>query len=174
MLFEDSNFLSEDSKDFINDQILTNEFPFYMNDHAVPGDNVKNMMHVVLPRIEDRDKTYRENKFLNEFVKILNEFCNKNKLRYNEILRIAVNLTYYNGVKDMSPTHCDHEFEHNQLLIYLNDPLDKDSCTVIINEQGSEIKIKPEKYKGVCFSRMPHYASFPKIGERYVLVFTFR
>jgi len=175
MILEDINFLSDNSINFIENVILTNKFPLYMQNEAVENDNIKNMTHIVLPRIEDRDETYKTNVYYKEFVNILNDFCLKNKIKYDEILRICVNLTYNNGISDKSPIHCDHKFEHNQLLIYLNEPLDNNSSTILLDESYNIIKeIKPKKYKGLFFSKMPHYLKFPKKGERYVLVFTFR
>lgn len=175
MIIEDKNFLSKDSIEFIESFVMTNKCPFYVQHEAVPGDNTKNMTHVVLPRVEIRDETYTVHPYHKNFVNILNDFCIKNYVKYNEILRISINLTYYNGVRDKSPTHCDHEFEHNQLLVYLNNPLDKKSFTILLDDNNNEIKkIRPEKFKGVLFGRMSHYLYYPKIGERYILIFTFR
>ena len=50
---------------------------------------------------------------------------------------------------------------------------DKKSYTVIKNGK-KEIKVRPEKYKGVCFDNQPHYLYFPKKGLRAVMVFTFK
>ena len=175
MILEDNNFLSDSSIDFIENYIMTNKCPFYMQFEAVRGDNTKNMTHIVLPRVEERDDTYTKHPYHENFVNILDDFCNKNNIKYEEIFRIAINLTYHNGVSNKSPTHCDHQFEHNQLLVYLNEPLDKKSSTILLDDNDNEIKeILPEKFKGVSFSKMPHYLYYPKIGERYILVFTFR
>ena len=175
MIIEDTNFLSDSSISFIENYVMTNNFPFYMQHEAVKGDNLKNMTHVVLPRVEERDDSYIKHPHYENFVNILNDFCIKNDIKYDEIFRIAINLTYYNGINDKSPTHCDHEFEHNQLLVYLNEPLDKKSSTILLDDNNNVIReILPEKFKGVSFSKMPHYLNFPKIGERYILVFTFR
>jgi len=81
--------------------------------------------------------------------------------------------------------HIDYAGYHKQLLIYLNDPIDKESHTVILDEDaplgipddGNQKQLKrviPEKYKGVCFENLPHYQVYPKFGERIVSVFTFR
>tara|TARA_B110000285_G_C14729660_1_gene425846 strand:+ start:48 stop:572 length:525 start_codon:yes stop_codon:yes gene_type:complete len=171
----DKNFLSDKSIDFIENYIMTNNFPFYMQYEAVSGDNIKNMCHVVLPRVEERAEMYVKHPHHKSFVNILDDFCIKNLINYDEIYRIAINLTYHNGISDKSPTHCDHKFEHNQLLVYLNDPLDKKASTVLLNDNDEVYnEIYPEKYKGLFFSKMSHYLKFPKIGERYILVITFR
>ena len=98
----------------------------------------------------------------------------KNLQQLKEILRIAVNLTYNNGEK-CSPIHQDHHFPHNQLLVYLNTPIDKNAKTVIYDNNEKTIlkKITPEKFKGVCFENKPHSLIHPTKGDRLVLVYTF-
>ena len=171
----DDNFLSDKSIHFIENWILTEKCPFYVQPHAVEGDNVKNLVHVVLSRPELREKDYKPHIYHSYFIDILSDFCSKHNIKFNEILRICINILYYNGVRDESPVHTDHDFDHKQLLIYLNDPLDKESKTVLLDDNNNVYReVCPEKYKGVMFSKMPHYAIYPKVGERYLLVFTFR
>jgi len=174
-IITDNKFLSDKSKNFIENFILTNKCPFYVQHEAVGGDNTKNLTHTVLPREEYREKNYEPHIYYDYFVDILSDFCSKHDIKFYEILRIAINISYYNGVTDKSPVHTDHEFDHNQLLVYLNDPLDKESKTVLLDNNNDVYKeFYPEKYKGVMFSKMPHYVIYPRVGERYILVFTFR
>jgi hypothetical protein len=175
MIIEDKNFLSKDNIDFIESYIFSNNFPLYMQNSSVKNDNIKSMTHIVLPRIEERNNYNETHPFYENFVSILSNFCSKNKINYNELLRIAVNFTYNNGISDISPIHIDHNFEHNQLLLYLNKPLDKNCKTVLLDDNNNVVKeIYPEKFKGLFFKKMPHYMVFPKMGERYILVFTVR
>ena len=44
---------------------------------------------------------------------------------------------------------------------------------LFIEDNKKILKIKPEKYKGVCFDGQPHYFKFPKSKIRLVVVFTF-
>ena len=171
----DNNFLSDRSINFIENWILTNKCPFYVQSVMHNNDKTKNLTHIVLPRIEERQKEDKQHIYHSYFVDILFDFCLKHDVKFDEILRISINVTYYNGVSDKSPIHLDHEFEHNQLLVYLNDPLDKKSKTVILDDNNNVYReIYPEKYKGIMFPKMPHYVVYPKLGERYILVFTFR
>mgnify|MGYP003628840847 FL=1 len=167
----DDNFLSSDSKEFIESYILTRHFPLYMQGESVVDDETPFLNHVVLARPEMKDFTDKH-EYHDTFVKILDEFCNNNDISYNEVLRICVNFTFYNGIRDESPTHVDHDFEHNQLIVYLNEPLDSKSSTVILDE--NKTKIAPKKYRGLSFGKIEHYHYYPKIGGRYVLVFTFK
>jgi len=93
-----------------------------------------------------------------------------NKLTYKKILRCALNLTFPQKVKNSEP-HLDHSYEHKTLLIYLND---NDGDTVILDKKNKIWKkVKPKKYKGVCFPYRYHYQFYPKSGIRAVDVYTF-
>jgi hypothetical protein len=50
--------------------------------------------------------------------------------------------------------------------------MDRQSFTVVLDE--NESKIAPRKYRGVSFGKIEHYHYYPKVGDRYVLIFTFR
>ena len=175
MIKEDNNFLSNRSKEFIDHRLLGSDFPMYYTNYAVNmADGAENFTHVVLRRKEERVRNEAVHPFYQNFIKILDEFCNKNKISYREVLRICVNFNFPSGAKK-SATHVDHEVNHNQLLVYLNNPMDKKSSTVLLDDNNKKVKeIFPEKYKGVFFPKMPHYVNFPEKGGRFVLVFTMR
>jgi hypothetical protein len=61
------------------------------------------------------------------------------------------------------------------MLIYLNQPEDKESKTVILDKMGKKIlkEIKPEAYKVICFEDALHYMYFPKKGIRMIAITTF-
>ena len=66
----------------------------------------------------------------------------------------------------------DEQDKHKQLIVYLNQPMDRQSFTVVLDE--NESKIAPRKYRGVSFGKIEHYHYYPKVGDRYVLIFTYR
>ena len=175
---EDNNFLSFEQKEFINGTVLSpNSFPFYHQRGASTSEDDNSILsHIVKIRPEIREEGEIFNSYTGHvFEDILRTFCKKNNIAIKESLRIAVNFTYNNGAISC-PIHLDHEFPHKQLLIYLNEPLDKQAKTVILDKDEKTIlkEITPEQYKGVCFNDKPHYHYYPKIGERIVAVFTFR
>ena len=173
-LKEDENFLSDNDKSYIDSNILSNNFPWYIQTTTVKGEkNLKKYFsHYVLRRPEERKKDEVFNSPQSEFcVNILNSFCNKHKIKVNKILRICFNLTYNNGYKKCD-VHEDHNYNHKQLLIYLNN-CEKESYTVVIDDD-KKIKINPKKFKGVCFDKKPHYHYYPKKEIRIVLIITFR
>jgi hypothetical protein len=143
------------------------------------------MGHTLIFRPEDRVNNQIYNSVHAEvFEDMLITFCNKNQVEYNETLRGSINLTFNNGQGECFP-HIDEVGYYKLLLIYLNDPADKESHTVILGmdtplgvpDDGKQQQLKrivPEKYKGVCFENQPHYQVYPRFGERIVGVFTFR
>ena len=175
MIIEDKNFLSARSKKFIESTILSNNFPLYHSNYAVDAnDAIENLTHVILRRQEDRSVNEPMHPLYHSFVKILDEFCNKHKISYREVLRICINFSYPSGSKK-SAVHVDHEYKHDQLLIYLNDPKDKTSSTVLLDDKYKKVReVFPEKYKGIFFPKMPHYVNLPKKGGRFIAVFTLR
>ena len=183
---EDSDFLTDEHKQSI-EAVRTVGFPYFYqptDNYYEPFEHIF-LGHTLIFRPEDRinNKVYNSS-YAEIFENMLITFCNKNKVEYNETLRGAINLTFNNGQDKCFP-HIDHTGYHKQLLIYLNDPADKESHTVILDKDtpletsydGKQKQLKrvvPEKYKGVCFENLPHYQVYPKFGERIVSVFTFK
>lgn len=176
VIIEDNNFLSSSSKNFIDTILLSNDFPFYYYPQSTEGDDNGNLCHIVLKRPEHRNNTENgiNSHVYNECVSILNEFTKKHKITYKTLFRIAVNFSFNTGNK-ISPIHKDHDFKHNQLLIYLRCK-DKKASTFIYNESKKNIikEVYPEEYKGLYFNSLPHCLQFPKQGERIILVYTFK
>ena len=176
-LVEDNNFLSEKSKDYIENVILQNSFPYYYQSSATYNDdNNPYMCHIAIKRPEERDDGEKFNStYAEPICNFLLEFCNKHNIKINEILRCAVNITY-NSPDEYCPIHMDHEYEHKQLLLYINEPIDKNSNLIIYDWDGTtKLKeISPTKFKGVCFEGRPHSIKYPEKGDRIVIVYTFK
>jgi hypothetical protein len=180
MFFKESkNFLSKDNKNFIENIILKDKmFPWYTLQETVK--NIKFnppdifLGHTVLERLENVDiRNVINSTFYEQTKNILDNFLNSIKVKKYFFTRISYNLTINNG-HERCPTHMDHDYKHNQIIIYLNDCIDKNSKTVILDDNKKIIKeISPEKNKGICFGSNPHYHFFPTKGVRIVLVATF-
>ena len=93
----DDKFLSNESKEFIENYILTRHFPLYMQGESVVDDETPFLNHVVLARPEMKD-FIEKHEHHDTFVKMLDEFCDKNNISYSEVLRICVNFTFFNNV----------------------------------------------------------------------------
>lgn len=172
---EDKNFLKKHHEKFIEDVVMGENFPFYILKNAAEKDGCDLLTHIIKHRAENIDVGNPEfnSNFYPDALNIVYSFFSKNKIKFKKILRLAFNLTYNNGF-DKCGLHEDHSYPHKQLIIYLNDVLDKNSKTVILDKNKKIFKeIIPEKYKGVCFDSHLHYHYFPKKGKRIVLVCTF-
>jgi hypothetical protein len=120
---EDKNFLTDEQKNFIEDHILgQRDFTYFFQPSSAEGDGCAGLSHFAIRRPEQRtDKDeYYNSAYAIDLEKILRHFCKKNKININEILRIAVNLSFNNGCKSCN-IHLDHPYPHKQLLVYLND-----------------------------------------------------
>ena len=177
----DKNFLTKDQKNFIKLHIFNTKFPWYLQTHFLDDSDEKNITnffsHLVVRRVEETGNNMSYNSSFGPFVKeVLDTFCKKHKIKYKTIYRSVFNLTFNNGI-DVCGTHKDHynNLKHKQLLIYLNDPEDKNTPTVILNKKRNTIikKTYPEQFKGILFNDEPHYMIFPKVGLRCVLITTF-
>lgn len=175
---ENTNFLSIDSKKFLNETVMGDNFPYFFQTGSTIDDNYEMLSHTILRRPEERNINEKFNSsFSDNFIKIFSEFIEKNNLKQKypniELLRMSVNLTFNNGTKHC-PIHIDHNYPHFQLIVYLNDA-DNKSKTVILNEKNKVIKkIIPKKFKGILFDNKKHYHFYPTKGIRSIIVYTFR
>jgi hypothetical protein len=175
MFFKESNnFLTNKNKKFIEEIVLGNTFPFYFNNNINKKEKGHFLTHIFITRLEDRPfKSHINSTFYSEALDIVNSFFKKLNIKYEEIYRMAINITFNNKFKKCH-IHKDHLFPHKQLIIYLNDA-DSSSKTIILNDKKKVLKkITPEKYKGICFDSLYHYHFYPKTGARIVLVVTFK
>lgn len=178
MLFiEDDNFLKQEHKDFIKNVILNCEFPFFIQQYTTEKDDETSgvLVHTLAKRLENRSQDeWLCSEYGHIFLDMAETFFKKNNISYKTLHRAAVNFTYNTGTERCS-THLDHDFPHKQLLVYLNEVKDKNSKTVILdNDEKTVLKeVYPKEYKGVCFDAKPHFHIFPKVGSRIVFVITF-
>ena len=176
---EDSDFLTDEHKQAI-EAVRTDDFPYFYQPsfetaYYEPFTHVL-LCHILILRQEERKNNQVYNSVFSKiFEDMLVTFCNKNQVEHNETLRVSINLTFNNG-QDKCLPHTDHKYYYKHLLIYLNDPVDNKSHTVVLDadEKHQLKRIVPEKYKGVCFENLPHYQIYPKFGDRRVGVFTFK
>jgi hypothetical protein len=172
LIKQSKNFLSKNKKKQIEEVLNTVSFPLYMAQSFKNSFEYPYLTHVILKRTEDRKDDNCSSIYADFFLDMLKSFCVKNKIKVNNVFRVAVNMTFNFGVKK-SIVHEDHNFDHKQLIIYLND-CDQNSKTILLNNKNKVIKeITPEKYKGVVFDKCPHYMIYPKTGYRVIVVYTF-
>ena len=103
---------------------------------------------------------------------IFTRFCSENNIKFNNVLRAAINTTVYDPA-ETNTIHVDHNFPHYNFLLYLNE-FDNGS-TILYNE--NEIitkKIIPNKFDVVVFPGQKHAHGHCEVGQRrVVMVVTF-
>ncbi len=178
---EKQNFLTKENKKFIEEVVYGKNFPVFFQQGItlLPGtinDRPKDVMfcHVVLKRLEQtqnlKDAINTDDLVYTNTLDILNNFCKKIGEKPNFYTRIAYNITIPNKNKTCG-VHLDHEYNHKQIIIYLND---SSGDTFIVDKNNNVLKKIPYKAgKGVCFENLPHYQEYPKFGARIALVATF-
>jgi len=169
---QDDDFLSKESKDFIDHEVLGLNFSFFHKTRIIEGDDRYNgfFEHTILRAGEDNWNS----KYHPWGEGILQDFVSKNNLTYKLIHRMSINLTYNNGMIKC-PVHKDHLFPHKQLIVYLNDVQDKKAKLFILDDDEKKIlkKVTPKQYRGVCFNNSHHWHYHPRFGERLAFVTTF-
>ncbi len=130
-------YMPEQDIQEIEKNVLNNShFPWFWEGRTT-SDNYPAMMHVMVGRYDEPPLTeFKINSpWFHLFERIFLDFCHKNNIQVNQILRAAVNLTWYSEDKYGDP-HVDHPGEHGHkvCMMYLHD-LDY-GPTFIFNEKG--------------------------------------
>ena len=176
MILEKNNIIHPNDLKIINDLIIDKKISFVFQNNSVPIFKKKDFYfeHCIIERKEKiNDKDRYKSIHCQNFLRVFSHVFSKFKIKEAEIYRAAINLTVNNSAKKC-PIHYDHNYEHKQILIYLNDS-DKNSKPVILNKKNKKLKeITPKKNKGILFDYLPHYHYFPKTGYRLVMVITFK
>jgi len=94
---EDRDFLLPEDKHTLDEITLNGFFPFYLQKNTIGKDNKHFLSHIIVGRVEYRKENDNgiNSKYADFFIKILDQFCNKNKIKYKNILRYSLNLAFY-------------------------------------------------------------------------------
>ncbi len=171
-----------DSKEikYINQVILDETIPWYYNrktistNHSGIGDNGV-FTHVLLNRYEATKNCDIESRItsihFDFFINIFKNFCDKQQIKFENIFRMSLNLTFSN-VNKHGIVHIDHDFEHKNFILYLNKFTD--GSTYIFEGKKIVAEIPAKQNRAVIFDGVEHAQGFCSQGEyRYVLVTTF-
>ena len=85
---EDRDFLLPEDKHTLDEITLNGYFPFYLQKNTIGKDNKHFLSHIIVGRVEQRDKNDKgiSSNYAEFFIKILNQFCKKNNIKYKNIL----------------------------------------------------------------------------------------
>jgi len=158
-------------------EILDNISPFLSLSYRPAGEgNPQFFVHSLMPRAGGDDSYPKpgavSSTYYDFFHNIFKNFCEKNSIKVNMVLRSAVNFSFSEPYVH-SPIHVDHTFPHNVFIAYLNNF----SCgeTLLFDDNNVLVdKIVPEKYCAVVFDGQKHaIAPCSPYEIRIVLVTTF-
>ena len=180
-------------RDFIENYILGPYFPWFWQDKQTYGDeddipkqikpyiqsyNGQFLSHTLLFRTEIESTKYNErpskeiSPHFEFFLELFNRFMMANNLKYKNIFRANLNLTWHNSNLHTAP-HLDHHWPHNNFIMYLT------SCdqgqTVIWSDDFSTSYFVPcVQYTAVNFKQHWHAQRYPAAGtKRLAFVLTY-
>lgn len=157
----------------INKVVLGNEIPWYFSQHSVFGDNLSYFSHVLIHRKEQKANQEHNSPLTNFFIDILQQILKENSIAYNEILRASLNTTFFND-KPTGTVHLDHDFEHNNFIMYLEDVSDAGTVIYKENDLTKQYITQSNQFNYVIFPGFKHAQLFPLPGKRRtVFVATF-
>lgn len=173
----DNTFLPQET-DIINNEILGDNFPWYLQKSSTSQDDIPFFSHVLVNRSNDRNTDGKVNSEYYYFFKsILDRISNNNNLNIDRIYRASLNLTYPTPNELHGVPHIDHNFPHRSCILYLNNSsgntvLFKDPINnklIITNE------VEPKQGRAFFFNGMTYHSVRPSQGNdvRAICVFTF-
>ena len=173
-IIEDAANLKTDQINHINDVILGNDIPWFFSNDSVYGDGLSYFSHTLIHR-KEQNKNFESNSPLTDFfIEIFNQQVIKHNIQVNEILRASLNATFYED-KQFGSIHLDHEFGHNNFIMYL-DTIDNAGTGIFKDKESALVYIsKCVKFNYIIFPGLLHAQQYPPPGKRRVVfVLTFR
>jgi hypothetical protein len=188
----DENFIGPSNQEELDNIISNENFPWYINQSSAL-EKYPFLGHTLIPRYNPKteDPSINSNYFY-PFYAIFLQFCNKHNLKVDQIYRSSINLTTNHDLSVMGDPHVDHEYEHMNLIMYLNDipQVSKyNGSTIIFDQQYDGEKtayeiserftikheISAQKGKIICFNgKYYHTIKWPPPGiMRFTCIFTF-
>ena len=100
----------------------TNNGPDIMYEHDEEYNNLPFFSHTVISRPEPTETFSKVASYeVEKYVNCINEILNYNGIFANCMYRINFNMTFYTSKKFYTLPHVDHNFPHNNMLIYFNE-----------------------------------------------------
>ena len=185
--------VNDREKDFIENFVLGPNFPWFWQDKQTFGDksgipdyikpymqcdNGSFLSHTLLHRTEDESVKHTErplnqySTYYEFFLELFHRFMRENDLKYKNIFRANLNLSWHNSKLHTAP-HLDHHWPHNNFIMYLT------SCnqghTIVWPDDFSYSYMIPcIQYTAATFKQHWHAQQYPSPGtKRLVLVVTY-
>lgn len=169
-----------EAKNLANDYILawyykdsstSNRFKERYNRNTIDSYSIKNFgfySHCLLSRPLDNYYTSVNSNFWESiYLPMLKEIIMVNDLKVNMFCRASLNCTEPSNEQIISEPHYDHDFEHKNLIVYLNDA---GGATVIIDENNLSIteSFEPTEDSIITFTGL--HCLKPSIKKRRIIL----
>jgi len=153
--------------------VLSGDFPWFrvahtaFEDHQEGHEDFPFLSHKFLTRPLDSCLYSKVNsQYVEHMQEVFREIVLSNDLDPQVIYRMNANAVHPTENNLPSPLHVDHNFPHNNMIIYLTDP------------QGGSTMVEGKEYMAqeddvLIFDGKPHCARPPRKDVRIVLVITF-
>lgn len=163
---------SENIAWYFNDKATNSKYDALCDVEEEKYDNLSFFSHAIINRPLLESPVPKLSSYdADKFITCVNEILQYNNFHANCMYRLNVNMTFYSSQSTYTLPHVDHDFPHNNLLIYFNE------------FSGGEIKVykdkewhiyKPEEDDVVLFSGLHCHRPPQQPGEfRKILVTTF-
>jgi len=171
---------TKEQEQFIEWVVNGSEFPLFSNFSDVNEKDQKNINPVFAHTLRARGGSMTDDvwgipnsDYTERFEGIFEDFCCKNNVKWDRILRSAVNFSTHQPKDGQYFIHRDHEFPHKNFLMYLNEWTGGE--TEFFDDDLKLIKtIHPEKYKAIISDSELHTQGYCDPHQRrIVLVVTF-
>lgn len=172
------NILLPEEITIINNEILGDNFPWYLQKSSTSQDNIPFFSHVLVNRSNDINSAGEINsEYFYFFKQILDRISKNSNIKVGRIYRASLNLTYPTLNQFHGAPHIDHNFPHRSLILYLNN---SSGNTVIFKDTNNNDliitnEVEPKQGRAFLFNGMTYHAIKPCKGNdvRAICVFTF-
>lgn len=179
---------------YIEQHILGPYFPWFWQEKQTYGDendipdhikphlrshNGQFLSHTLLFRTEAESVKHNDrppneiSPLFDFFLELFNRFMMNNNLKYKNIFRANLNLTWHNSNLHTAP-HLDHHWPHNNFVMYLTS-CNQGQTVIWPNDFSVSYLVPCIQYTAVTFEEQWHAARYPAQGEkRLVFVLTYK
>lgn len=193
IILQKSIHVNDREKEFIEKFVLGPHFPWFWQDKQTFGDeenipkeikphikfdNGSFLSHTLLIRTEEENVKHTErpsrevSSYFEFFLELFHRFMNENNLKYKNIFRANLNLTWHNSDLHTAP-HLDHHWPHNNFIMYLTS-CDQGHTIVWPDDFSYTYMIPSIQYTAITFKGHWHAQRYPASGsKRLVLVITY-
>jgi hypothetical protein len=170
------NALTEEELSIVSNEMLGNKFPWYHQERAISVDKKYSttqypfVCHNLMIRSHSKGK--EPGIIYSNYFNFFHEIFKRNCPTHNFLLRMSLNLTFFHPEKH-GDIHVDHDFEHNNMIIYLNS-FSNGKTYLFDNNNEIVDEILPALNSGCIFPGNLHAQGFCNPGEsRLILIATY-